>query len=261
MSNHKITSLAETLRKASTSCEMVDPIRTELPEMDVAAAYAVQHVNTEHALAQGRRLVGRKAGLTAKTVQKQLGVDQPDFGMLFADMAVDENDTIPISRLIQPKIEAEIAFVLERDLTLEQPTMADLLGAISYALPALEIVDSRIRDWDIGIVDTIADNASCGLFVLGTDPVSIKGLDLRLCGMTLECNEQTVSSGAGAACLGNPLNAVKWLASTMANVGRPLLAGDIILSGALGPMIKASAGQFFEARISGLGSVRTRFES
>lgn len=259
MIDAKIASLAQNLQVSLQSREMIDPIRRDLPEMDITTAYAIQEANTQYALEEGRRLVGRKIGLTAKSVQKQLGVDQPDFGMLFADMAVDENDAIACSRLIQPKVEAEIAFVLGRDLTVEQPTLADIAGAIAYASPALEIVDSRIRDWDIGIVDTVADNASSALFVLGTDQVAISELDLRLCGMVMECNGEVASSGAGAACLGNPLNAVRWLAAKMVEVRRPLEAGDIVLSGALGPMVAVAPGQTFEARISGLGSVRTRF--
>ena len=259
MRDEKISTLADRLHDALLSSEAVEPIRPELPDLDLASAYAIQEANTGRAIEEGRRLVGRKIGLTAKSVQKQLGVDQPDFGMLFADMAVDENGVVACSRLIQPKVEAEIAFILESDLSVEQPTLADVVRAIAYASPALEIVDSRIRDWDIGIVDTVADNASSGLFVLGTDQVAPEMLDLRLCGMVMECDGEVASSGAGAACLGNPLNAVKWLAATMVEVGRPLMAGDVVLSGALGPMVAATPGQAFEARISGLGSVRTRF--
>jgi 2-keto-4-pentenoate hydratase len=156
-------------------------------------------------------------------------------------------------------VEAEVAFVMRRSPDINRLTTAELLSSIDYALPALEIVDSRITGWDIGIVDTIADNASSGLFVLGTTPVQISDLDLRLCGMVLEKNGEPVSFGAGAACLGHPLHALGWLARTLAKVGRPLEAGSIVLSGALGPMVDARPGDVFETRIEGVGSVRTAF--
>jgi 2-keto-4-pentenoate hydratase len=257
-----VTKLAERLRACYASGEPIPPIRDELPEGDVAAAYRVQEVNTEHWLNGGRRLVGRKIGLTSAAVQRQLGVDQPDFGMLFADMAVDDGATVPVERLLQPKVEAEIAFVLGDDLEVPEPTVVDVIGAIDYAMAAIEIVDSRIADWRIGIVDTVADNASSGMFVLGTMPRSVHDpdLDLRLAGMVMERHGEPLVFGAGAACLGNPLNALRWLAATMAVAGRPLGAGDVVLSGALGPMTTVTAGDRFEARISGLGSVRVGFE-
>jgi 2-keto-4-pentenoate hydratase len=258
-----VTKLAERLRVCYASGEPVPPIRDELPEGDIAAAYQVQEVNTDHWLAGGRRLVGRKIGLTAASVQRQLGVDQPDFGMLFADMAVDDGGTVAPGRLLQPRVEAEIAFVLGRDLTVPDPTVVDVIGAVDYALAAIEIVDSRIAEWRIGIVDTVADNASSGMFVLGTTPRSLRDpdLDLRLAGMVMERHGEPVAFGAGAACLGNPLNALRWLAATMAAAGRPLAAGDVVLSGALGPMLPAAPGDRFEARVSGLGAVRVGFAS
>jgi 2-keto-4-pentenoate hydratase len=257
-----VTKLAERLRACYDSGEPIPPIRDELPEGDVAAAYRVQEVNTEHWLGAGRRLVGRKIGLTSAAVQRQLGVDQPDFGMLFADMAVDDGATVPAGRLLQAKVEAEIAFVLGGDLAVPEPTVVDVIGAVDYAVAAIEIVDSRIADWRIGIVDTVADNASSGMFVLGTTPRSVHDpdLDLRLAGMVMERHGEPLVFGAGAACLGNPLNALRWLAATMAAAGRPLGAGDVVLSGALGPMTTVTPGDRFEARISGLGSVRVGFD-
>jgi 2-keto-4-pentenoate hydratase len=192
-------------------------------------------------------------------VQKQLGVGQPDFGMLFADMAVEDGATIEPGRLLQPKVEVEVAFVMRRAPNVGKLTTAELISSIDYVLPALEIVDSRIQGWDIGIIDTIADNASSGLFVLGTRPVPVSEVDLRLCGMVLEKNGEPVSFGAGAACLGHPLHALGWLARTLAAVGRPLEAGSVVLSGALGPMIAASPGDAFEGRIESVGAVRVRF--
>ncbi|MFT3763008.1 MAG: fumarylacetoacetate hydrolase family protein [Pseudoxanthomonas sp.] len=250
---------ARLLGDAARDVAACDPVKPLLEGAGIDAAYAVQHLLTEQALATGRCIVGRKIGLTSAAVQAQLGVDQPDFGMLFDDMEYGSGQEVPLSRLIQPKVEAEIAFVFERDLDAERPALGHVLAAIGYALPAIEIVDSRVRDWKIGILDTIADNASSGLYVLGGAPKKIDAFDLALCGMSLEKAGEPVSVGCGAACLGNPLNAVTWLARTMARLGRPLRAGDVVLSGALGPMVPVRAGDVFEARISGLGSVSATF--
>jgi 2-keto-4-pentenoate hydratase len=208
-----------------------------------------------------RRIVGCKIGLTARAVQAQLGVDQPDFGMLFDDMGYGDGEPVPLAILHQPKIEAEVAFVLGRDLTAEQPTQVDVINAIEYALPALEIVGSRIAGWNIKFVDTVADNASSGAYVLGATPRKLSEFDLRLCGMVTSRRGEPVSVGAGAACLGNPLNAVVWLARTMAAVGSPLHAGDLVLSGALGPMVAVQPGDIFDTRIHGLGCVKAVFEA
>jgi 2-keto-4-pentenoate hydratase len=222
-------------------------------------AYAIQSVNTDFYVDQGRRLSGRKIGLTSKSVQKQLGVDSPDFGMLFADMEVQDGEEVAMSRLLQPKVEAEIALVIDSDLDGEQLTMTDVISSVAYALPAIEIVGSRIENWNIRLLDTVADNASSGLYVLGSTPVSIDAFDLRLCGMVMERRGEQVSLGAGVACLGNPLNAALWLARTMVDVGAPLKAGDVIMTGALGPMVAVQPGDVFDARINGLGSVRAVF--
>ena len=238
------------------------PLRGRLlPEGDIEAAYQVQQVYTRQRLGKGHRRVGAKIGLTSRTVQESFGVFQPDFGVLFDDMAVGDGVEVPIDRLLQPRVEAEIAFVLGADLPDERVTTVDLIRALDHVLPAIEIVDSRIADWDISIVDTVADNASSGLFVLGTAPRRLADVDLRLCGMVLEHAGEPVSVGAGAACLGNPLHALQWLAATMARAGDPLKTGDVVLSGALGPMVPVTPGAAYEARISGLGSVRTCFSS
>jgi len=238
----------------------IPPLRERvLPVGDIDAAYAMQKACSEHWLAQGRRVVGAKIGLTNPAVQKVFGVYQPDFGVLFSDMAVADGEEVDLGRLIQPRVEAEVAFVLKDGLPHEDVTSVDLMRAIDFLLPAIEIVDSRIEGWDISIVDTVADNASSGLYVLGTQPQALSKVDLRLCGMVLEHAGEPVSVGAGAACLGNPLNAVVWLASTMARMGSPLRAGDVVLSGALGPMVPVTPGARYEARISGLGSVRVGF--
>ena len=254
-----IAAVSEQLRQAAESRTPCAPIASLLPAGNLDAAYRVQEIGTLRALAEGRALVGRKIGLTSKAVQKQLGVDQPDYGMLFDDMAVPDGWEIPAGRLIQPKVEAEIAFVMGRDLDSERITLAEVIGAVDYAVPAIEVVDSRIADWKIGIVDTIADNASSGLYVLGNTPCLLEGLDLRLAGMAMTCRGDLVSVGVGAACLGHPLNAVWWLARTMARAGRPLQAGDTVLSGALGPMVAVKPGESYEAQVMGLGSVRATF--
>ena len=251
--------ISQALRAAEQSRHTIPPIAATLPTRSIADAYAVQEANTHFALTSGRRLAGRKIGLTALAVQRQLGVDQPDYGMLFADMEVPDGDIIPHGSLIQPKVEAEIAFVMGAPLTHRDPTSTELLDAIAWVVPALEIVDSRIENWKISIHDTIADNASSARFVIGGPPQRLAGLDLRLCGMVLERNGDPVSFGAGLACLGHPLHAVRWLAAIMAQSGHPLQAGDIVLSGALGPMVTAQPGDRFAARINGLGSVAVSF--
>ena len=259
LSPQKIRQFAERLRKAQETGVAIKPIRDEMQPGDIAGAYAIQKANTQYWLRKGRRLVGRKIGLTSKSVQKQLGVDQPDYGMLYADMVMCDGEEVPLARLMQPKVEAEVALVLEKDLKKKDVTISELISAVAYALPAIEIVGSRIENWNIKIQDTIADNASGGMIVLGNEPKKLQGLDLRLCGMVMERRGEQVSLGAGVACLGNPLNAALWLARTMAQAGAPLKAGDVIMTGALGPMAGVAAGDSVEVRISGLGSVRTAF--
>lgn len=255
-----IQEAADRLWKAWETGTPCTPIRDLIDQDDIEAGYAVQEVNTKRWLGgEERVLSGRKIGLTSVSVQRQLGVDQPDYGMLYADMEVMDGEEIAPGRVMQPKVEAEIALVLERDLDMPQPTVADVIRATAYLLPAIEIVGSRIQNWDINIVDTIADNASSGLYVLGSSPKKLEQVDLRLCGMVMERRGEQISVGAGQACLGNPLNAAVWLARTFAEVGTPLKAGDTILTGALGPMVAVAPGDQVEARISGLGSVRVSF--
>jgi 2-keto-4-pentenoate hydratase len=249
--------LADVLHEAESTGSPCAPIRAELADID--AAYAVQRVNVERGVAAGRRIVGRKIGLTSPAVQRQLGVDEPDFGTLFADMAVPDGGEVAAGRLIQPKIEAEVALVLGADLPDRRCTVADVLRATEFAVAALEIVDSRIADWGIGLLDTVADNASCGRYVLGTRPVPLTRLDLREVRMHLTRDGESVSRGSGAECLGGPLNAAVWLASAVAALGDPLRAGEIVLTGALGPMAVAVPGGEYTAELSGLGSVRVGF--
>lgn len=252
---------ADALWEAEQSGTPCPAVRDQLPTGDLSTAYAVQRINVERRLAQGRRLVGRKIGLTSPAVQHQLGVDEPDFGALLSDMAVPDGGTVPHGRLLQPKIEAEVALVLASDLPHPETTLADVLRAVDFALPALEIVDSRIANWDISLVDTVADNASSGMFVIGGTPVPLTSVDLRTVRMTLTRDGEEVSHGSGADCLGSPLNAAVWLASTLAAMGDPLRAGDVVLTGALGPMVAVLPGSRYETVISGLGSVRVGFAS
>ncbi|SDJ42598.1 2-keto-4-pentenoate hydratase [Streptomyces indicus] len=254
-----MTKAAERIEAAHRTGVPCAPVRDLLPPGDLDTAYAVQTVLTDRRLAAGRRVTGWKIGLTSAAVQNQLGVDTPDFGALLDDTAVPDGADIPWGCVLQPRAEAEVALVLEHDLPHERHTVADVIRATAFALPAIEVVGSRIGDWDITAVDTIADNASSGAYVLGTRPVPLHRLDLRTAGMVLERRGEPVSTGAGAACLGNPLHAAVWLADTLVRLGRPLRAGDTVLTGALGPMTAVAPGDVLEARIAGLGSVRAAF--
>lgn len=252
-------SLAASLRQAAAGESPVPPLRDALSAHGIAGAYAVQQANTRFALAQGRRIVGRKIGLTSLSVQRQLGVDQPDYGVLLDDMALYDGEEVAAGRVLQAKVEGEVAFVLGRDITQPNATPAEVLRATDFVLPAIEIVGSRIANWDIRLLDTVADNASSGLFVVGNEPRLLREVDLRSCGMVMTRAGDEVSTGTGSACLGHPVNAVVWLARKLVEMGGPLRAGDIVMSGALGPMVKAEPGDAFEVRIEGLGSVRTAF--
>lgn len=255
-----IATAAERLRLARESGIACDPIRDLIgSEDDVDAAYEIQQTNTDEATAAGRRVSGRKIGLTAPAVRAQMGVDQPDFGTLFADMAFADGVEIDSERLLQPRVEAEIALVLKRDLDLVTHTVHDIIAATDFALASIEIVDSRIAGWDIKIVDTIADNASSGLYMLGSRPVPLSTFDIRDVPMTLTVDDQPVSTGHGSACLGNPLNAAVWLADVLSQLGTPLLAGDCILTGALGPMAPIAPGQVAVADLGPLGTVTAPF--
>ena len=194
-------------------------------------------------------------------MQQQLGVDQPDFGVLFADMSVEDGASVAVDVLLQPKVEAEIAFVLGADLAEGPLDAAQVRAAVAHAVPALEIVDSRIADWDITFGDTVADNGSSALYVLGSPAKPLAEFEPVEAGMAMKRGAETVSTGNGAACLGDPLIALAWLARTARDVGDPLRAGQVVLSGALGPMVPAAAGDTFSADIGGLGSVSVRFHA
>jgi 2-keto-4-pentenoate hydratase len=222
-------------------------------------AYAIQQVNTNHKLVDGARIVGKKIGLTSIKVQEQFGISTPDFGILFDDMEVLNGLSLPISEVMQPKIEGELAFVLGGSLDNDKLTIVDIINSIDYVLPSLEIVGSRIDNWNIRIADTVADNASASHYVLGHTPKMLDDIDIVNCKMNMTINGELKSSGSGKDCLGSPLNAVLWLARKMQSVGQPLQAGELILSGSLGPMVVVNAGDHVDAEFEGLGSVSISF--
>jgi len=258
--NASIQDIADRLCRAEKDRRPIAPIASSLPQRTVSTAYQVQAEVTRRGIASGRRLIGRKIGLTSVAVQQQLGVDQPDFGALFADMEIANNGTVKCDELIQPRIEAEVALVLDRDLDQPDTTSAELVRAVAFIAPALEIVDSRIAEWQISIFDTVADNGSSARYVIGPRVRNLTDVDLELCGMSMERDGSVVSVGSGVACLGNPLHAALRLVRTLAAAGQPLRAGDLVLTGALGPMVSVKRGEAYSARISDLGSVAVRFE-
>jgi 2-keto-4-pentenoate hydratase len=250
---------AQALREARQHRRAIAPVSASHGLAGLDSAYAVASINTQLRLQEpGRRVVGCKVGLTSKAVQQQLGVDQPDFGILLDDMEYLDGDEVPMARLIQPKIEAEVAFIVGSDLGSMAPSWSEFLASLAYALPALEIVDSAIADWKISLLDTVADNASSALYVLGNQPVAVGQVSLGEVGMQLSVNGKVASVGSGAACLGHPLRAAWWAARTLADRGQPLRRGEVILSGALGPMVVLSAGDSIHAAMGQLGSVSCR---
>jgi len=254
-----IAQAADRLTRAVETRTPCAPVRDLIGATDIDAAYAVQERLTTSRTAAGGVIVGRKIGLTSPAVQHQLGVDRPDFGVVFADMEIADGAEVSTGQLLQPKVEAEIAFVLAADLADGPLDAAQVRSAVGAAVPALEIVDSRIAGWDISFADTVADNASSGLYVLGTATRTLAEFDPVSAEMVMTVDDQPASVGNGAACLGDPLEALRWLAVTARDLGQPLRAGQIILSGALGPMVPVRSGTVVTAVISGLGSVTARF--
>ncbi|MFO1320106.1 MAG: 2-oxopent-4-enoate hydratase [Burkholderiales bacterium] len=259
MDTRMLAALGDRLYDAWRTRQPVTQLTEAHPDMTLDDAYAVQQRMIARRREAGLKVVGRKIGLTSQVVQKMLGVDQPDFGVLLSDMVFGDGDALPTPSLIAPKVEGEIAFVLKHGLQGPGVTTADVLRATDFVMPCFEIVDSRIRDWKIRIQDTVADNASAGLFVLGGKAVDPRDVDLSLCGMVLEKNGEIVATGAGAAALGSPVNAVAWLANRLGQLGIALEAGEVILSGSLAAMLPAQAGDSFRCTLGGIGSVATRF--
>lgn len=251
--------LGDELHQALTERRTVTPLTSRGLEITLEDAYRIQERMISHRRAAGEAVVGKKIGVTSKVVMEMLDVHQPDFGWLLSGMVCAEGEAIPAARLIQPKAEGEIAFVLRKDLRGPGVTAAEVLAATECVVPCFEIVDSRIRDWKIRIQDTVADNASCGVFVLGGSAVDPRGLDLALCGMVLEKNGEVIATGAGAAALGSPLEAVAWLANTLGRLDIPLLAGEVILSGSLAALVPVKAGDSLRIDIGGIGGCSVRF--
>lgn len=249
--------LYESLRSGKT----VAPLTGRYPDMDVADAYAIsRHMLTLRETRDGERVVGKKIGVTSAAVQEMLGVYQPDFGFLTDVMEYPNGGEIPIAgHLIQPRAEGEIAFRLKRDLRGPGIDEEAVLAATECIQPCFEIVDSRIDNWQIAIQDTVADNASCGVFVLGDERIDPRGLDLASLRVDVRKNDQPLSTGLGSAVQGNPLTAVAWLANTLGELGIPFLAGEIILSGSVVPLEPAVAGDTFELSLANLGGVSLSF--
>ncbi len=254
-----IETLGDELYQAMMTQTVVDPLTSRHPDITIENAYHIQQRMVARRVQAGERIVGKKVGVTSAAVMNMLGVFQPDFGYLLDGMIYNEGQSIDASTLIQPKAEGEIAFILKKDLMGPGISNADVLAATECVMPCFEIVDSRIRDWKIKIQDTVADNASCGVFVLGDRAVDPRRIDLSTCGMVLEKNGEIIGTGAGAAALGSPVNAVTWLVNTLGQLGIGMKAGEVILSGALAAMSPAKAGDNFRISIGGLGNCSVRF--
>jgi 2-oxopent-4-enoate hydratase len=251
--------LAESLRRAEMDRRPGPPPTSQHPTMTLADAYAVQQAYTRMRLEEGATIVGRKVGATNPVIQRLFDVDQPDYGVLFDDMILSDGARIGTSGLIQPRVEVEIAFVLARPLRGPRVTPPEVLLATAALVPCFEIIDSRVEDWRISFLDTVADNGSSARCVLGDRVVPPAGIDLRLLGVVLERNGEVVDTGAGAAALGNPAAAVAWLANTLDWYGEGLEAGHVVLPGALTTAVPAEVGDHFEGHFAGLGRVACRF--
>lgn len=257
--NAKIAEAAARLRQAEETNTACAPIRDLFAEGDLTSAYAVQAANREHWQKGGRRLIGRKVALSAKAAQKAMGLAEPAYGMLYADMLMGDGDEVAAGRVMQPRLEGEVALVLDRDLTMERPTLVDAIRAVAYALPAIEVVGCRVAKLDTWAVDLIADNAGGGAFVLGATARKLDGLDLRRMTMTMTKNGAPVASGTGALVAGSPLNALAWLAAKLVQDGLPLKAGDVVMTGTFFAMVPAAPGDQIEVHAESLGRCAVGF--
>ena len=263
LAESRILALGDELFAALRARSVLEPLTNREAGIDIDDAYRISLQFLKRREAEGERVIGKKIGVTSKPVQDMLGVHQPDFGFLTDRMHVANGSTVSItgSGLIQPRAEGEIAFVLKKDLRGPGITEEQVLDATEYVAPCFEIVDSRIRDWKIKIQDTVADNASCGVFVVGDARIDPRSLDLAAATMEIHKNGQHVASGVGAAVQGHPATAVAWLANTLGRFGIPFLAGEVILSGSLAPLLPAVAGDRFEMSIAGIGTASIAFEA
>lgn len=254
-----IQQAAERLLRARRDRSPIPPLQGPGRPVSLESAYAIQLAQIDAWKAEGRRIAGYKIGLTSAAIQRQLNVDQPDFGHLFADDFVLSGEAIRPSRFIQPRVEPEISFVLKKPLAGPGVTVAEAIGAIDYAIASLEIIDSRIENWRIALPDTIADNASAGGVVLGTAPLALDGCDLRLAGCILRKNGRIVHTGAGGAVLGSPISSLVWLANALGGLGTVLETGSLVMAGAMTAAVPAAPGDVVTAEIAGLGSVTAKF--
>lgn len=250
---------AELLLEAENTLIGTTALTEAEPHLSVEEAYSIQLENIQAKVAEGQTIVGKKIGLTSKAMQNLLGVDEPDYGHLLDSMVVENGGKVPKEKVLQPKVEGEIAFVLKKDLKGPNVTTLDVLQATDYILPAIEVVDSRVKDWKIKLPDTIADNASSAFYALGGKPTKIEDVDLELLGMVLTKNGQLCNTGVGAAALGNPAQCVAWLANRLADFDISLRAGEVILSGALSAAVDAKEGDTFTAKFAHLGEVSVHF--
>ena len=260
LASDKISEFGDALYEALTAVTTITPLTEQAPDITIEDAYQVSRRFLERRLADGETVVGKKIGVTSKVVMDMLNVRQPDFGFLTDKMICGNGAEVSASKeLIQPKAEGEIAFVLKRDLRGPGVTNADVIAATDFVMPCFEIVDSRIADWKIKIEDTVADNASCGAIVLGDAAVSPLDVDLVTCGILVSLNGEIISTGAGAAAMGSPINAVTWLANTLGGFGMSLEAGEVILSGSLVPLQPVVPGDSMQMSIGGIGNATVRF--
>ena len=260
MDKEKIKHYGNTLFECMKNRTTIDPITDQENDITIEDAYHISLQMLQRRLDDGEKIIGKKIGVTSKAVQNMLNVHQPDFGYLTDRMVYDNGTEMPISeQLIQPKAEGEIAFILKHDLEGPGVTNADVIRATECVMPCFEIVDSRIKDWKIKIQDTVSDNASCGLFVLGDRAVSPDKVDLVTCGMVHEKNGEVIATGAGAAALGSPVNCVAWLANTLGEFGIKLEAGEVILSGSLVPLHAIVPGDSMHLSVGGIGTASVRF--
>ena len=256
-----VADLAGQLWEAGRARVPIESLTDRHPGLEVDDGYAIQTRNIERRVAAGAHIGGRKIGLTSRAMQELLGVTEPDYGVLLDDMFVEDGDEIPLETMVQPRVEAEMAFVLDQDLAGPGVTTANALAAIAGVLPAIEIVDSRVAGWRIKLADTVADNASSGKVVIGGKLTRITDIDPRLVGMALSRNGEVIDTGAGAAALGNPVRCVAWLANKLGSFGIALQAGHVILPGAVHRMVKVRPGDVFRAEYAHLGAVTARFSS
>ena len=252
--------LAAELAEPERTRVPMTPLTSDHPDIDVVDANEIQLINIRQRVAEGARVVGHKVGLSSEAMQKMMGVDEPDYGHLLADMEVFEDKPVPTGRFLYPRVEVEVGFILADDLPGAGCTEDDVLAATAAFAPSIELIDTRIKDWKIALCDTIADNASSAGYVLGKERVSPKDVDIRAIDAVLTCNGEVVAEGRSDAVLGNPVTAVAWLARKVESFGVRLKAGDIVLPGSCTRAIDAHPGDQFIADFAGLGSVRLSFE-